>query len=550
MKAAKWLTALGVSGMLVTLSACGGNNDGNDPVNDEDNNTPAEDNVNNDPDNDDDDAEADAGDESHELTVGIEAEPTSMDPQNTTDGNSATVQSTMFEGLLRFNENMEIETILAEDYDYSEDATEVTFYLREGVMFHDGTDFNAETVKENLDFVRDEDNGLARSSFFSFIDEVIVEDDYTVTIVSEEPNSAMASYMAHSSASMKSLEEIEKKLDDPEYNLDREGAVGTGPFTFVEWRDGEHVTVEKNEDYWNEEEMARVDQITFNPVQEAATRVNMLRTGEVDLIFPIPTLNAQEIEEEEGVDLYTGPTTDLFYIGMNFEEEKYQDLNVRQAMNHAVDKDGLIAQVLDGYGIVADSAIAPNVYGYAGQPIYEYDRDLANELLEDSDQAGGFDATLWTRNSTEFISVAEYVAIQLEEIGINVDVEPYESGTLFDMLDEGEGTDLWIGRWSPGTGEADYGLRPNFASDRVPPNFNNSGFYINEELDEMFDDALSTPDEDEALSIYADIQEKIYQDAPWVFLHVPDAIIAKSEDLDGIYILPSGAVQMNLAEFR
>ena len=142
------------------------------------------------------------------------------------------------------------------------------------------------------------------------------------------------------------------------------------------------------------------------------------------------------------------------------------------------------------------------------------------------------------------------MAIQLEEIGISVNVEPFEAGTLFDMLDAGEGTDLWIGRWSPGTGEADYGLRPNFASDRAPPNFNNSGFYINEELDAMFDAAISTPDEEEALSIYADIQEKIYQDAPWVFLHIPDAIIAKSENLHGISILPSGAVQMNQAEFR
>ncbi|ADH98486.1 glutathione ABC transporter substrate-binding protein [Salisediminibacterium selenitireducens] len=548
MKASQWLTSLTIGGLAVTLAACGGNNDGNEETADDLNHDPVNEAE---PDNDENNENAESdGDTQDELTVGIEAEPTSMDPQNTTDGNSATVQSTMFEGLLRFDENMNIVNVLAEDYDYSDDATEITFFLREDVTFHDGTAFDAEAVKENLDFVRDEENGLARSSFFSFIDDVVVEDDLTVTIVSEEPNSAMASYMAHSSASMKSVEQIEMKLDDPDYNLDREGAVGTGPFTFVEWRDGEHVIVERNPDYWNQDELANVEQITFRPVQEAATRVNMLRTGEVDLIFPIPTLNAQELEQEEGIDLYTGPTTDLFYIGMNFEQEKYQDLAVRQAMNHAVDKDGLIAQVLDGYGIVADSAIAPNVYGYAEQPIYEYDVALAEELLEGSDQAGGFEATLWTRNNTEFITVAEYVAIQLEEIGISVNVEPFEAGTLFDMLDAGEGTDLWIGRWSPGTGEADYGLRPNFASDRVPPNFNNSGFYINEELDAMFDEAISTPDEEEALSIYADIQEKIYQDAPWVFLHIPDAIIAKSEDLHGIYILPSGAVQMNLAEFR
>ncbi|MBM7097633.1 glutathione ABC transporter substrate-binding protein [Bacillus sp. H-16] len=536
--------ALALSSVLV-LAACGGE----EPADTGEDDTGTDEPQTEETEDEGDEGEGEAA-SGGDLTVGIEAEPTSMDPHNTTDGNSATIQSTMMEGLLRFNENMEIVPVLAEDYDYSDDATEITFYLREGVTFHDGTEFNAEAVKENIDFVRDTDNGMARSSFFSFVEEVIVEDDYTVTIVADEPNSAMASYMAHSSAAFKSVEELNKKLEDPDYNLDREGAVGTGPFQFVEWRDSEHVVVEKFDDYWNEEEAARVDAITFRPVQEASTRVNMLRTGEVDVITPIPTLNAAELENEEDLDLYTGSSTDLYYIGMNFQNENYDDLKVRQAMNHAVDKDGLIAQVLDGYGQVADSAIAPAVYGYAGQSVYEYDLELAQELMDEAGYEDGFEATLWTRNSTEFLSVAEYVAIQLAEIGIDVEVEAYESGTLFDMLDAGEGTDLWIGRWSPGTGEADYGLRPNFASDRVPPNFNNSGFYVNEELDVMFDDAISTPDEDEAMETYAEIQQVIYEDAPWVFLHIPDALIAKGTNVHGIYVLPSGAVHLNLAEIR
>ncbi|WP_026690378.1 glutathione ABC transporter substrate-binding protein [Alteribacter aurantiacus] len=544
----KWRTHLLLPAVasLMVLAAC----NGEEPADTGEEDTGTDETQTETDDDQEEDVEGDADTSGGELTVGIEAEPTSMDPHNTTDGNSATVQSTMMEGLLRFNENMEIVPVLAEDYEYSDDATEITFYLREGITFHDGTEFNAEVVKENIDFVRDTENGMARSSFFSFVEDVIVEDDYTVTIVADEPNSAMASYMAHSSAAFKSVEELNKRLEDPDYNLDREGAVGTGPFKFVEWRDSEHVVVEKFDDYWNEEEAARVDGITFRPVQEASTRVNMLRTGEVDVITPIPTLNAAELESDEDLDLYTGPTSDVFYIGMNFQNDNYNDVNVRQAMNHAVDKDGLIAQVLDGYGSVADSAIAPAVYGYAGQSVYEYDVEQAQELMEEAGYEDGFEATLWTRNSTEFISVAEYVAIQLAEIGIDVEVEAYESGTLFDMLDAGEDTDLWIGRWSPGTGEADYGLRPNFASDRVPPNFNNSGFYMNEELDGLFDDALSTPDEDEAMQTYAEIQEMIYDDAPWVFLHIPDALIAKGTNVHGIYVLPSGAVHLNLAEIR
>ncbi|KPB03206.1 glutathione ABC transporter substrate-binding protein [Bacillus sp. CHD6a] len=531
----KWMMQYLLIFCLLFLAACSSNTTSNNTNNQPDQNT----NENNTPE--------ETAEPSGELTVGIEAEPTSLDPFNSTDGNSATVQSTMFEGFLRFDEKMNLIPVLATEYNFNEDATEITFTLQQGVKFHDGSNFNAEVAKENLDFVRDAENGLARASFFSFISEVTVNDEYSITIKSEEPNSAMASYMAHSSASFKSTDELKKKKDDPDYNLDRT-PVGTGPFQFQEWKDSEQIVVTKNENYWNAQEEPKVESITFLPIVEASTRVNKLKTGEVDVIFPIPTLNAKELEQEENVDLYVGSSTNVFYIGMNFQEEKYQDLKVRQAMNHAVDKDGLIAQIADGYAQVADSAIAPAVYGYAGQNVYEHDKELAKELLKEAGMEEGFKATLWTRNTTEFVSVAEYVAIQLKEIGIDVEVQAFESGTLFEMLDAGEKTDLWIGRWSPGTGEADYGLRPNFASDRVPPNFNNSGFYINEELDGLFDDALRTPDQNQALSIYADVQMKIYEDAPWVFLHIPDTIIAKGKDVNGIYVLPSGGVHLNLVE--
>lgn len=480
-----------------------------------------------------------------QAVVVIEAEPTSMDPHNTTDSVSATVQGPMFEGLLRFDDSMSIVPVLATGYSYSDDATAITFELQQGVTFHDGAYFNAEVVKMNLDFVRDADNGLARRSFFRFIEDVIVEDDYTVTITSESPNSAMASYMAHTSAAMKSPRVIERKMADPDFNADREGAVGTGPFQFVEWRDGVQTVVEAFDGYWNADNGANVERIVFRPVQEASTRINMLQAGEAHLVFPIPTLFGAQLESDDRVNLRTGPTTDVHYIGMNLQLDKYQDVKVRQALNFAIDKDGLIAQMLDGYGTIADSAIAPNVYGYAAQEIYDYDMGEARALLAEAGYAEGFTATLWTRNSTEFIAVAEYVAIQLGELGIEVTVEAYESGTLFDMLDAGEGTDLFIGRWSPGTGEADYGLRPNFASDRVPPNFNNSGFYVNEAVDDLLNRALASSDAQEALSLYAEVQEVIYDEAPWVFLHIPESIVGSAPNLDGVYVLPSGNVHVS-----
>ncbi|RSK29323.1 glutathione ABC transporter substrate-binding protein [Bacillus sp. HMF5848] len=486
-------------------------------------------------------------DEMLPLTVGLEAEPTSLDPFNATDGNSANIQQTIYEGLLRFDPDMNLEFLLATGYEYNEDATAITFTLRQGVTFHDGSTFNAEVVKANLDFVRNDENGLARSSFFSFIDEVIIEDENTVTIRSAEPNSAMASYMAHVSATFKSINEITKKVEDSDYNLDR-NAIGTGPYKFLEWKDGQYVKVVPNDNYWNADQLPKLKDITFIPVQEASTRVNMLKTGELDVISKLPTLNAEELSQAEGIDVFTGPSLNVFYVGISLKHEKYQDVRVRQAMNYAIDKNALISQVVDGYGTIADSAIAPGVYGYKSQQAYTYDLDKAKQLMEEAGYENGFEATLWTRNETSFVAVAENIAIQLEKIGVKVKVEPYESGTLFDMLDNNKGTDLYIGRWSPGTGEADWGLRPNFASDRVPPNYNNSGFYVNEQVDTLLNSAIQTSDQNEALAHYAEVQEIVYEEAPWLFLFVPDNVVAKRSNVSGVTVLPADSVLVGNAD--
>ncbi|CAK4828096.1 unnamed protein product [Aphanomyces euteiches] len=217
-------------------------------------------------------------------------------------------------------------------------------------------------------------------------------------------------------------------------------------------------------------------------------------------------------------------------------------------MNYAIDKDQLIAQVLNGYGRIADSAIAPNVVGYSAQKPYEFDVAKAKELMKKGGYEKGFEAVLWTRNDTEFVAIAENVAIQLSKIGINAKVTPLESGTLFDKLDSGKDIDMFIGRWSPGTGEADWGLRPNFHSTRIPPNYNNDTFYINPAIDKLLDDALATSDKQKAQDAYDEIQKITYEDAAWVYLLEPESIVGKRKDTSNVVVMPTGYLDLNDAE--
>lgn len=473
--------------------------------------------------------------QSGDITVALEAEATSLDPWNSTDSNTLHILSTMFEGLLTLDADGEVIPVLATDYKLSDDAKSLTFHLRKDVRFHDGTPFDAQVVKNNLDYVRNKEHGMARASFFGFIKEITVVDPYTVTVTANEPDSAMVAYMAHPSASFKSPKELQKKIDDPNYNLDR-NPVGTGPYQFHEWKNGQYVKVTAFSDYWDKEKMAKLASIQFKPVTEASTRVNMLKAGEVDIVTSLPTLDARNMGSDPSLDVYSGPSLNMLYVGMNTKLDKYKDKRVRQAMNYAMNKEQLISQVADGFGTAADSPLSPLVKGYAKQQSYDYDVDKAKTLLKEAGYPNGFTATLWTRNSTEFVAIAENIKIQLQNVGIKVEVQAYESGTLFEKLDAGEGTDLYIGRWGTGTAEADWGLRPNFASDRVPPNYNNSGFYMNKQVDQLLNDALKAVDSQVAQQKYDKAQRVIMDEAPWIFLYVPDVVIAKQKSVSDVSV--------------
>ncbi|WNR46112.1 glutathione ABC transporter substrate-binding protein [Paenibacillus roseipurpureus] len=479
------------------------------------------------------------------LVVGIEAEPKSLSPYNATDGNSSGVQGSMFEGLLKLSADMKVVPQLATEYKLSADAKSITFTLRPNVTFHDGSKLTAQGVKDSLDFVRNKANKQARASFFEFVESITVVDETHVTITSKAPNSAMAAYMAHSAASILSPAELKKKKDDPNYNMDR-NPVGTGPFKFAEWKDGQYVKVVPYDGYWDAEHKAKLESVTYKPVKEASTRVNMLKTGELDVVKNVPSQSAKELSTDTTIDISKNPSMDVFYVGANNKLPQYNK-EVRQAMNYAVNKEQLIAQVENGYGRIADSAIAPNVIGYSPQKPYEFNLEKAKELMKKGGYEKGFEATLWTRNDTEFVAIAENVSIQLGKIGINAKVVPMESGTLFDKLDSGKDIDMYIGRWSPGTGEADWGLRPNFHSTRIPPSYNNDTFYINKEVDDLLDGALSSSDSKKTQENYDKIQKIVYEDAAWLYLLEPESIIGKRKDVSNVVLLPTGYIDVNNA---
>ena len=255
----------------------------------------------------------------------------SLAPGEATGLPDATVIRTMFEGLVGFQDG-ELVNELAESWEANEDATVYTFHLREGVTFHDGTPFDAQAVKDYYDWVMDESSVAARArGQLAAMESVEVVDDLTVNIHLSEPNGAFVFLLATSNARIASPTSVREFGSD----ITRH-PVGTGPFRFVSWTEGQNVIVERNPDYWGEP--AQVERLEFVVVNNAATRVAMLQSGEVHYIEGLPPQLVPSIEGQSNLEVLTAPTNFLRILQLNTTKEPFTDVRVRQALNYAVDK--------------------------------------------------------------------------------------------------------------------------------------------------------------------------------------------------------------------
>ncbi|MFC3419972.1 glutathione ABC transporter substrate-binding protein [Salinicoccus hispanicus] len=487
--------------------------------------------------------EGESNDGQNEITVAIEQNFVTMDPHDASDTVSIFGLKSMYESLVTFDEDGEIVPALAEEYDVSEDGLEYHFKLREGVTFHSGEAFNAETVQANYERIMS--GNLSAERNFQYIDSVETDGDYDITFNLTEPFSAMLNKFTM--VPMTSVQSIEEETVGSEPD-------GTGTFKFVEWQQGTTLTVEKFDEYWDEGS-TNVDTLTFQPVAENGSRVAMLQTGEADFIYPLPQQNASDLENEEGILVEESPSSIARYVSINTYKDPYTDLKVRQAMNHAIDQETFIQVVKNGFGNPLDSTMASETQYYESQEMYEYDVEKARQLLEEAGYADGFEAEIWGNNSSESIKGMEFVQQQLAEVGIDVEVKSMEEGTLSDEIYTPETPDdakvqMWYVSWSPSSRDADGATRSLFSNEYFPPNGANTAYYDNEEVTEWIKEANLTTDESEQQEIYSNIQSTVYQDAPWLFLASDTNLAGRSEALEGVYVGPDGSVIVKNAQVK
>lgn len=509
------------------------------------------------------DDSGDGGDTGGTFTFGAAGAPEVFDPFYATDGETFRITRQIFEGLVKVKPgSAEIGPGLAEEWEPSEDGKTWTFTLREGVEFSDGEKLDAEAVCTNFERMADQNEAARsgpaeywRTAMGGFGDDDIYEgceatDDMTVDLKITRATSRFPALLSLASFGIQSPKALEEgKANDVKtqgqgfvYPENSENPVGTGPYLFEEYDEANKtVTIVRNDDYWGDK--AKNAKVVFKIIPDESTRRQELEAGSIDG-YDLPNPVDWKSLEDDGNQVEIRDAFNVLYLGLNPKANpKLKDVKVRQAINHAINRDELVKSQLPEGAQAASQYMPEAVKGYNKdlEP-YPHDVDKAKSLLK---EAGAENLTLQFAYPSEVTrpympnpqKIHEAIVNDLEEAGITVEVttKPWNGGYL-DNVDAGN-YDAWLLGWTGDYDSADNFIGTFFGTQQNDFFTTEAGY--GEELVKELKDADSTVDEDERTAKYEKINKKLAEEyvpgAP--ISHSPPAIVV-GEDVEGLVTSP------------
>ncbi|HEY2658912.1 MAG TPA: ABC transporter substrate-binding protein [Caulobacteraceae bacterium] len=352
------------------------------------------------------------------LVLGAQLEPPNLDP---TSGAAAAIKEvtfqTLYEGLIKLGPGGVTEPLLATSWIISPDGLTYRFHLRQGVRFHDGAPFDAETVKFSLERAGDKTSTNSQKPRFAVIDGVQVIDPYTVDIHLKHRYGGLLQVLGWGDAVMVSPKSVATDATRP---------IGTGPFRFADWRRGDSVTLERNPDYWGRP--ARLARVTFKFIADPTAALAALRAGDVDAFGAFPAPEAiKDLQADPHFVVRIGPSEAETLVALNNRRAPLNDVRVRQALAYAVDRRAIIDKAMFGYGQPIGSHYPPQNPGYVDLTgLYPHDPAKARALLAQAGYPHGFDLTLKLPPPAYARRAGEVVVAQLAEAGVRVKIENAE----------------------------------------------------------------------------------------------------------------------------
>lgn len=469
------------------------------------------------------DAAAAPSDSGGTLIVGRGGDSVGLDSGTQTDGESARVISTIVDGLVAL-EGTSTKPIpwLAESWE-TEDSQTWTFHLRQGVKFHDGTPFNAEAVKWNMDRWRDAENEWRFGRTFEYydiefgtdlaIEEVNVVDEYTVELKLSAPSGVLLAKLAeHFVFGMNSPTAVQEQGD--KYGTPAGTVVGTGRFKFVEWVPDDHITVERNDEWWGG--APKLERIIFRSIPDNSARFAELQAGTIHQADLAQT-DLPAAKEDANIVIYEKPALSTGYIAFQQCTEPFDKLEVRQAIAHAVNWAALIPAFYGDYGQLAGSFQPPAILGSNPdiQP-FEYNPDKAKELLAAAGLPDGFETDFWyipviRGYFPDSKAIGEAIAADLAKVGIKVNLQTEDWGAYLEDRNQGK-FPMWMLGWGSDNGDPDNYIGYHFAHPIGEPKPEDC--YSNDELAQLLIDGRTEADPAKREEIYKKAEELVHADVP------------------------------------
>ena len=461
-----------------------------------------------------------------EFTIGLKSEPSSIDPHYHNLGPNNAFSTHIFGTLVGSDQNQQHYPDLAVSWKPISDTT-WEFKLRKGVKWHDGTPFSADDVMFTVERAQNVPN--SPSSFVTYLKGKTFKkiDDHTIHIETAKPYPLMPNDMT----TVKIISaKAGKGASTEDYNSGK-ATIGTGPYKFVEWVPGDRIVLERNDGYFGDK--AAFDRIVFKPIKSGPARIAALLAGDVDFIDNVPPLDVARLKQNSDVKLSSGPSNRVIYLHMDqFRENSphitakdggpiknpLMDVRVRKAISMAINRDAIVARVMEGVAVKAGQLLPAGFHGVSDKMKPEnYDPEKAKALLAEAGYPDGFKMTIHGPNDRYIndAKIAEALAQMLSRVGIDASVETMTKAVYFKRASSGGENGLpefsfMVLGWGAGSGEASSPLKALLHSYDKSKGMGaaNRGRHSDAAVDSLIQKALATVDADARGALLAEATEK------------------------------------------
>ncbi|MCL2810822.1 MAG: ABC transporter substrate-binding protein [Clostridia bacterium] len=450
----------------------------------------------------------------------------SWDPTNTSDLSNGYVINNVYSKLFTFDRNLNGIPELCESYEMLSE-NEWHFKIYEGIKVHDGSILTADDVVHSLNRTK---NGTAIGALFAPVVEISKVDDLTLRILTSGPYPALPTALTHQSTCIVP----QAYAEQAEASGDWSHPIGSGRYTFTSRLIGDSIKLTRFDDYFNQDDKALNNSLTFKVIPEGSSRTIAVETGAADMNVDFSTVDYNRVANDDSVALWQHYSQTVWHLGMNTTLEWFNNPLVRQAVNFAVNRDDCLEVGHNGLGTVVYNCatFAPTCLGAIDNPLdmYSYDPERAKALMAEAG-CPGFDTEIIVfRDEAE--RIAQVVQADLADIGINAQIVRIENAVFASMIAEHKAPMFitsWGAYWDP-----DLFLARRFGTAGIGGV--NRGWYLNEELDELIAEGRASFDNEVRAEVYKRVQEFMAIEAPEVDLYVSIMFAMTNKDLRGVEI--------------